>query len=713
MMRLDYDPDNATRTHRLIFENDEDVERFARTEWLLTDGLGGFAMGTALGMNTRRYHGLLISPHRPPVDRLMLLNAIVISVTTEPETEHERTYRINTFEFAPACIHPQGYEYLHAFERSPASVAWEYRIDDIALRVELAPRWRIGGIDMRFTIRSQEHQPVTLRLAPLMRLDSFHRLNPRHVRSIQMSGKGEGIVISSDAPAGVYIETNCGLFHARPDWWDRFLYRVDAQRGQDSIEDLYTPGEFECRLDINADGTAQVDLCALPINNVDGKGSQRASQSDVLGSARRAHLKALQSQTNHRGATETISLDLLAAADDFIVPRRVGDRASLTILAGYPWFGDWGRDAMIALPGLLIATGRFDDALEVLRNFAAHLHQGLVPNLFDEKGTAAHYNTVDASLWFVHAACRWLQASSDRARFDEHLREACLDIIAWYRRGTDYGIGVDPEDGLVTAGDASTQLTWMDAKRENVVFTPRFGKPVEINALWHHALLSMAVVESAGNPDRAALFQSEAKRVRASFQSFVLDGGQRGLADGIVPTGNDQWMLDTSLRVNQVVALALEHSPLDRPVALKTLTLIEQHLLTPMGLRTLSPEDERYKGRFAGSMFERDRAYHQGTVWPWLIGLYCEAYLRLHGATPASHEHIRKTIEPLLETMRSGPSLGQLFEVFDGDDAPDHRRQPGGCIAQAWSVAAVIHSLHLCHPPQTLTAQSAGDTLTS
>jgi predicted glycogen debranching enzyme len=338
-------------------------------------------------------------------------------------------------------------------------------------------------------------------------------------------------------------------------------------------------------------------------------------------------------------------------------------------MAGYPWFMDWGRDTMISLPGLLLETKRFDVAFSVLSVFAAHVSEGMVPNLFDDYTGEPHYNTVDASLWFIHACFEYLRESGDRERFEKSLRGACEEIVQGYKTGTRYHIKMDPSDGLVAQGDPSTQLTRMDAKCDGIAFTPRQGKPVEIQALWYNALMLL------GHTDLA-------QQVKKSFLGKFWVSPFRGLADVV-----DGDRRDNSIRPNQIFAASLPHSPLDLEQQRAVVEVVRRELLTPFGLRTLAPGESSYCARIEGGPRQRDAAYHNGTVWPWLMGGFIEAYLKVNGNCEQARSQARQWLAPLLAHMDDA-CLGQISEVFDAD--PPHR--PAGCFAQAWSVAEVLRA---------------------
>jgi predicted glycogen debranching enzyme len=364
---------------------------------------------------------------------------------------------------------------------------------------------------------------------------------------------------------------------------------------------------------------------------------------------------------------------LFRAAADFIVLRNRPDgKAGTTILAGYPWFSDWGRDSMISLPGLLLVTGRFTEACQVLSVFAQYVSEGMIPNKFDDYTNEPSYNTVDASLWFVNACFEYLAYTGDRKTFEQALLPACREIYRGYRQGTRYHIRMDEADGLIVQGDATTQLTWMDAKMGETVFTPRQGKPVEINALWYNALRLLGEDELA-------------ERVQRSFQRAFYLSPFRGLADVVTGSPN-AYARDTSIRPNQVFAASLLHSPLTREQQSAVVEVVRRELLTPYGLRTLARGDSRYQGRYTGNQWYRDGAYHNGTVWPWLIGGFLEAYLKVNEFSAEATTRARAWLMPLIEQMNDRGCIGQLPELFDGDDP----QRPVGAPAQAWSVAEVL-----------------------
>ena len=484
-------------------------------------------------------------------------------------------------------------------------------------------------------------------------------------------------------PHSLHMGCPGGEFQPRQDWWYRFLYRQDIARGQEGMEDLYTPGVFElpledggsCQFAASLDGPAEIDFAALAAR-------RRAAMAELAASV-------------GPGADDS-TRRLAVATDAFLAARessgameapsgtnRVwGPLPGQTILAGYHWFADWGRDAFVALPGLLLATRRFDRARRVFATFARAMSDGMVPNRFDEYGGVPHYNSIDASLWFILAAERYMDASGDRDFWLSTLMPACDRILSAYRAGTLFDIRVEG-DGLLAGGSSRTQLTWMDVSLGQEVVTPRHGKPVEVNALWHFAHRAMQRRCAGVNEEMSQRYGREADAIGSAFARAFWNERAGCLYD-CLPEG---WPPDGSIRPNQIIALALPYCPLTREQQESVLKVVTEHLLTPYGLRTLAPSDGRYRRRYGGSWESRDRAYHQGTVWPWLIGPYVDALLNVEGDTPQTRQRAGDLLSAF-DAHLSEAGIGFVSEVFDGD--PPHA--PGGCIAQAWSVAEVLRA---------------------
>ena len=498
-------------------------------------------------------------------------------------------------------------------------------------------------------------RPFELRLAPFVSMRDFHALRRSGEADFHVRASGGSVadrVAVRHRDLSLSLRCDGCAFTGPADWWYSHLYPLERERGLEDTEDLFTPGHFSLACDGKRPASAVLWMGLEPVDDCEwDRELQRRSE--------RSKVRPMPTPAQKR---------LAAAADDFVVKRSGhGGAAGTTIVAGYPWFADWGRDTMIALPGLLLSTGRHSEAGQVLTVFAGYVSGGMIPNRFDDYSNEPSYNTVDASLWFVHAAHEYLRASRDRETFESILQPACQQVIDGYAAGTRYGIHMDPADGLIAAGDADTQLTWMDAKTNGVAFTPRHGKPVEINALWHHALRLMG-------DDRA-------DGVRRSFVEQFYLGPERGLADVVHPDGGR----DESIRPNQIFAASLAHGPLDDEQRRAVVGVVRRELLTPVGLRTLARSDPAYQPEYAGDPFTRDRAYHNGAVWPWLIGAFLEAHLRAHGRSADALDQARAWLRPLIDQLEQG-CVGGINEVYEARSP--HR--PVACPAQAWSVAEVL-----------------------
>jgi len=650
------------------------------TEWLLTNGLGSFAMGTVAGVNTRRYSSLLNAATHPPVGRVNTLSSVHETVRFDGDL-HE----LAACEFADGVFHPRGWQYLQRFEKGLAC-QWHYVVGTVRIIKTLRLLWRRNLAELCYhiepatgAIRSYDSLPdrLTLSLRPMLAMRDYHHLRRATWGDggLNLSASGGDVKVHVPHVATLYMSTTDGQFIEGHDWWYNFKRRAESRRRQDDIEDLVSPGWFEhtftnlggsvCDLRLRF-GTEPIDHAAFEAEDLRGKHLTKM-------------ITHVRKQLDDREAIgEDTLAGLVCASDDFVVEREVDSEPMMTILAGYPWFADWGRDTMISLPGLLLCTGRYDEARRTLLAYARNIRHGRIPNRFDDYGGEPHYNTVDASMWFIHAALEYVEITGDEKAWRNVLGEACRTILHAYRDGTDDEIYMD-DDGLISAGNEQTQLTWMDAKNNGVVFTPRQGKAVEINALWYRNLVGCA--------DRLGDHKLEklAEKVKKSFNKTFWSDELGFLIDHVNEHGEDH-----SCRCNQVIAVSLPVSALSGKKQKAVMEVAREKLLTPRGLRTLPVDDWHYHGRYDGSMFERDSAYHRGTVWAWPIGPYVEGYLRAHKFSKKARQHTRQAIAPLLEDL-SHDSLGQLHEVFEGD-AP-HRAE--GCIAQAWSVAEVLRAVVL------------------
>jgi len=639
-----------------------DLDSLLTREWLISNRLGAYASSTVVGCNVRRYHGLLVAAASPPTGRILALSAV-----TEQLVRGQTTFELATHEFADT-FSPRGVVHLVEF-RNDVCPTFVFRLADAELTKQVLLAESANAAVVRYVLRGGAG---TLKLWPFTPLRDFHHLRNVHEPNAVCLDRTETGVMVQDRlrpEHAVHLTARPGSFAAKPQWWYRFHYRVDIARGQEGFEDLYTPGCFECQLE---DGQS----CEL-VASLDAPASV---DFDGTLADRRARLGRLAASVGE--SADQATRRLAAATDAFVVERRFpGAASSATILAGYHWFADWGRDAFISLPGLLLATGQADHARHVFRTFADHVRDGLVPNRFDDYAPSAHYNSMDASLWFIIAAERYLDATGDWRFWHEVLQPTALAILTAYQAGTQFDIRADA-DGLLTGGSHHTQLTWMDAALGDEVVTPRHGKPVEVNALWHSAHRILAERLRHTDDERARHYAARADLIAHAFVRVFWDDERGCLYDCVNERGPD-----ASLRPNQILAVSLPHSPLSGPQQQQVVRVVAEKLLTPYGLRTLSREDSRYRRRYGGSWESRDRAYHQGTVWPWLIGPFIEAYLKVHGnrllALMQAAEMLAAFDEHLAEA-----GLGYVSEIFDAE--PPYT--PRGCIAQAWSVAEVLRA---------------------
>jgi predicted glycogen debranching enzyme len=531
----------------------------------------------------------------------------------------------------------------------------------------------------------------------MLTLRDFHSLFKK-----DQSGKFTTEITENDvqitAEGGATITMQCqadgARFECERDWWYGIHYNRDTERGQDDHEDNFVPGFFEVDLATDRDHVVTVTV-ALGKEAADPQTSSIEARKEHLGPIFEAFKSQKASGEAKCWVDDSMRRILAIAADDFVTKRTIRGNELSTIMAGYPWFADWGRDTFIALPGLLLATGRHEEARDTLRVFAESIQDGLVPNRFDDyDDSAAHYNTVDASLWFVRAAMQYVKMTKDGESWGEWLAPAANSVIDAYIKGTQYDIKMGG-DCLIGAGNHDTQLTWMDAAAtgpdgNRVVFTPRHGKAVEINALWYDILLGMA--ELIGDTDRrtAEHYKKLGARIKRAYAKLFWNDDHNCLNDHAWTDDNGETHIDTSIRPNQIFAASVERSPIPLTRQRQVVDAVRLHLATPFGLRTLSEFDPNYHAYYTGPAFQRDEAYHQGTVWPWLIGPFAEAILRSGKFSVAAKREARAAITPMLQRLATG-GLGQLNEIHES--AEPHR--PVGAIAQAWSVSEVIRVLYL------------------
>ncbi len=628
-----------------------------RREWLEANGLGGWASSTIAGAHTRRYHGLLVAATHPPVGRMVLLSKLDETITLG-----NQRFELGCNRY-PNVVHPRGFEYLQAFAKDLFPV-FEYEAGGVRIRKTIAA---VNGENTTLVLYEVLRAPAafTFELRPFIAYRDYHSMTHAN-EAIRRDVNFENGIFRNRPYDGVpelFIAIPGTTFEAQPDWYRDFEYGIEQYRGLDYREDLFTHGVFKVNLEAG-------DKLGIIISTSNPAG--RDAFKLFTGEKRRR-----EALLDSPSSKDEFSKIMTLAADQFVVKR--GEDLK-TLIAGYHWFSDWGRDTMISLPGICLVTGRFDDAKKILRAFAQSASQGMLPNRFPDAGEQPEYNTVDATLWFFVAIYKYLQASGDEKFVRDELMPILRDIIAWHDRGTRYRIHVD-SDGLLYAGEPGVQLTWMDAKVGDWVVTPRQGKAVEINALWCNALMIFAELSKRfGNATEANKFLQRAAQVKERFVEVFWNEKAGYLYDYV-----DGEHKDAALRPNQIFALSLPFPLLEGERAKKVLQIVETKLYTPVGLRSLAADDPNYRPRYGGDQWSRDSAYHQGTVWSWLLGPMMTAIVRVEG------EAGKKRAKRLLENIKphlSDAGLGTISEIFDAE--PPH--SPRGCMAQAWGVAEVLRA---------------------
>ena len=671
-------------------------------EWLEADGLGGFASGTVNGVRTRRYHGLLLTATTPPTGRVMLVNGFDAWV----ETEGGR-FALTSQRYAPDVIHPDGAARLESFTASTDDSpwpTWTFRLEDgTRIRQEIVVphgrsavvvSWRlvhsvdtVDRVDMADTETAGVSRPAkaTLTVRPFLSGRDYHATHHEN-GAISPDARVTGDIVvwrTYDGLPAIVSRANARYDH-QPDWYRRFFYTVERERGLDDVEDLFSPGWLT--FDLTA-GEAVWCLAAVDATTIDAG----------LDATIDAAIDPVALREAERMRRAAFASPLHRAADAYLVRRRSrsdekGDAGGRTIVAGYPWFTDWGRDTFIALRGLCLSTERFDDARDILLEWAGTVSEGMVPNRFPDAGDTPEFNAVDASLWFVAAVKDYLDvvsagraSCSDAAR--DALRHAVGAVLDGYARGTRYGIRLD-DDGLLDCGVPGVQLTWMDARVGDRVITPRIGKPVEVQALWLNALLA----GTEHDPRWRAVYD----RGRASFEERFWNDAAGCLYD-VVDVDHERGGVDPACRPNQIFAVGgLPQMCIDGDRARRIVDTVERELLTPLGLRSLARGDPAYVGHYGGGPDQRDASYHQGPVWPWLIGAFVEAWLRVRESSSetttadAVAEARERFVMPLLAHLQDA-GLGHVSEIADAEPP----FTTGGCPFQAWSLGELIRTLAL------------------
>ena len=650
-------------------------------EWLVTNGIGGYASGSIAGLLTRRYHGLLIAALQPPVARTLLLAKL-----DEIVNYNGQFYDLYTNRWADGTVEPQGYLNIESFHLEGTTPVWNFAFADALLEKRI---WMQQGENTTF-IRycyKRGSQPLTLSLKALVNYRDYH--GGTHVMG-NSPGKIENttdraleIKVFLDS-AGFYLSAISKKYNDNFSWsinniwYQNFALAVEKYRGLDDKEDhllaatgnvILQPGDF-------------ITIVA----STNTKSEIQNYKEPVLREKLLVKQFSLSNNNDLRTIPDWVE-QLVLAADQFIVDRPLADNPKgKTIIAGYPWFTDWGRDTMISLPGLTISTGRYDIAKTILSTFAKYVDKGMLPNVFPDAGETPEYNTVDATLWYFEAIRSYYAATEDQ-EFLAELFPLLADIIDWHIKGTRYNIKMD-DDGLLYAGESGVQLTWMDAKVGDWVVTPRIGKPIEVNALWYNALVCMVYFVTILNKS-APKYQEMVDNTRSHFSKFWYEEG--GYCYDVIdsPDGNDP-----SFRPNQIFAVSLPtvgangRLPLLESQQKMIVDKVGQKLLTSYGLRSLSTDNPNYIGIYGGNQLQRDGSYHQGTTWGWLIGHFIQAHLQVY----KNPELACSFIEPIANHLQDG-CIGSISEIFDGDTPFTTR----GCFAQAWSVAEVLRSWLMVH----------------
>ncbi len=682
-------------------ENCSNLKIAESQEWLVTNGIGGYASGTITNLLTRRYHGLLIAALQPPLGRTLLLTKL-----DETARYKDRDYPLYCNRWADGTINPEGYKQIESFYLEGTIAVWKFTFADVVLEKRIWMEQGENTTYIHYNLVSGS-QPLNLAITGLINYRDHHYNTYASDWQIGIEKTNKGLCIRPFPEATpLYLLTHpqidekTVLYTPANDWYYGFNLAVEKYRGQQELEDHLHAVKFNAQLEVGKSLTIVASTKENPTTNgEEALASRRTYEQQIIQKFATAQTSQPEEKNPicrlWKSLTKTKPKvakpkpewinQLVLAANQFIVDRKSHKHPEgKTIIAGYHWFEDWGRDTMISLPGLTICTGQLNVGRSILETFAKYVDRGMLPNRFPDGATTPDYNTVDATLWYFEAIRAYYEATEDEKLLVE-LFPVLAEIIDWYRRGTRYNIQLDADDGLIYAGEAGTQITWMDAKVGEWVVTPRIGKPIEISALWYNALQIMdkfAQKLGKNNLDYERLARLIKEKGFARFWNQ-----EGGYCYDVIDTPNGN---DASLRPNQIFALSLppmgkySYAPLLTPEQEKQVMDICTHkLLTPYGLRSLASDDPEYKGVYGGDIYQRDCAYHQGTVWGWLIGAYAVAHLRIYN-NPAKAEELLK---PMAEHLMVH-GVGSISEIFDGNEP----MTPRGCIAQAWSVAEVLRA---------------------
>ena len=635
----------------------------APAEWLETNGLGGWSGSTIIGCNTRRYHGLLVAATKPPTERMNLLSKL-----DETIVMGEERFELSCNQY-DHIITPNGKEYLKSFQKD-FFPAWFYEVGGIKIKKTIAMVHGENTVVILYEVQKAE-APFKMEFLPLISAKGYHSLQHASTNIWWDTQFENGIFHNKpfEQAPDIFISIPGASYQHNPSWFYNFNLAVEKYRGQDFQEDLFNHGTLTVEL-------KEGDSIGIIISTENPNG-RNADDLFELEKQRRLGLLQLGNQTTNTEINLSIEQILSLAADQFIVKR--GENLK-TVIAGYHWFTDWGRDTMISLPGLCLSTGRFEDAKKIIAAFANNISMGMLPNRFQDNNEPPEYNNVDGTLWYFIAIKKYLDATGDKDFVLDQILPVLKDIIDWHFKGTRYNIHAD-DDGLLYAGEIGQQLTWMDARIGNWVVTPRMGKPVEIQALWYNALKIFSELLVMNNQSSDAdIVELSALKTKESFEKKYWNEELNYLYDNI----DEHGVPDSSLRPNQLFAFGLCYPILyDAEKAKSILNKVEDKLYTPVGLRSLSPEDPNYIAIYGGDVFHRDSSYHQGTVWSWLLGPYVDAIMKIRDI--GYERYARKLIENFAYHLNEA-CIGSVSEIFDADMP----HNPRGCVAQAWGVAEVL-----------------------
>lgn len=637
-------------------------EQGSEREWIVTNGIGGYASGSLICSNSRRYHGLLIAALKPPAGRHMFLSNLLEDLIFENGT----SISLSSFKTANGYVN-SGFTYLQRvqYDYLPEFI---YSYKDIFIKKKVAMKQGQNTTVVNYEIRNGS-EAIVFKLSPLVNYRDHHHSSRSSYLNFRTEAGPKKITIS---PAGSGIELqlciNYGEFKSFENcYFYNMLYTLEQERGLDSCEDHFMPGSFNVELK-----PYECKTVSFVVSTEKSDVSEIAADK-VIEAEERRYLALI----NKKVYKNELLRRLVLAVDNFIVYRH-STRAK-TVIAGYPWFTDWGRDTMIAFSGLTLATGRYEDAKDILYTFSKYVDYGLLPNVFPDHGEKPAYNSVDAALWYFEAVNNYLEYTQDFSFVQQKIYGSLKEICAGFINGTIFDIKMT-DNGLVTAGNEYTQLTWMDAKAGDWVVTPRHGMAVEINALWYNALMIMSqLAEKFNDKD---IYNDLANKAKKAFGEVFWNERDCCLYDVVNASGSD-----ASIRPNQIMAVGLSYAVIEGEKAKSVVEKVWKELYTPYGLRTLSINNPQYRGVYSGDILSRDGAYHQGTVWTWPLGRFIKAYVKVNGLTEQARKNAADFIKPFTDHMKDG-GLGNISEIFDGN-APHY---PRGCFAQAWSVAEILRA---------------------